>query len=129
MSTRKPQQDKPLNWIGSSKKDLSEFPSDVKRVMGHALRQAQGGGKDSAAKPLKGYDGAGVLEIVDDYDSDTYRAIYTVRFAGYVYVLHAFQKKSKSGIATPKTDLALIKRRLKAAETDFHERIEHAKEP
>lgn len=83
--------------------------------MGRALMVAQEGGKDLHAKPLKGFGGAGVLEMVDDHDGDTYRAIYTVRFADVVYVLHAFQKKSRRGIATPKQDLDLIRRRLRAA--------------
>lgn len=128
MTIKKIKQSKPIYWIGSSRKDLSDFPAETKRVMGHALRQAQESGKDSSAKPLKGYKGAGVLEIVGDYDGDTYRAVYTVCFAGAVYVLHAFQKKSKSGIATPKSDLELIKKRLKAAEEDFRKRLECTKE-
>lgn len=111
--------DKELIWIGSSKEDLSAFPDDVKLVMGFALRVAQQGRKHQRAKPLKGYKGAGVLEIVDDFDGDTYRAVYTVRFEGAVYALDAFQKKSKKGIATSKADLDRIKARLKRAE-DMH---------
>lgn len=111
--------DKELIWIGSSKEDLSAFPDDVKLVMGFALRVAQQGRKHRRAKPLKGYKGAGVLEIVDDFDGDTYRAVYTVRFEGAVYALDAFQKKSKKGIATSKADLDRIKARLKRAE-DMH---------
>ncbi|HEU4696025.1 MAG TPA: type II toxin-antitoxin system RelE/ParE family toxin [Sphingomicrobium sp.] len=111
--------DKELIWIGSSKEDLSAFPDDVKLVMGFALRVAQQGGKHPSAKPLKGYKGAGVLEIVDDFDGDTYRAVYTVRFESAVYALGAFQKKSKKGIATSKADLDRIKGRLKRAE-DMH---------
>jgi len=107
---------KELIWVGSSKKDLCEFPDEVKDAMGYALYLAQTGGKHPSAKPLKGFGGAGVLEVVDDHGTDTYRAVYTVRFAGRVYVLHAFQKKSKKGIATPKPDLDLIARRLRAAE-------------
>ena len=107
--------DKELIWVGSSKQDLSVFPDDVKLVMGFALRVAQQGRKHPRAKPLKGYKGAGVLEIVDDFDGDTYRAVYTVRFGQAVYVLHAFQKKSKRGIATPKPDVDVIKKRLDAA--------------
>ena len=84
-------------------------------MVGAALNTAQLGGKHPAAKPLKGFKGSGVLEIVDDFDRDTYRAVYTVRFADFVYVLHAFQKKSKKGIATPKSDLDLMKQRLKDA--------------
>lgn len=111
--------DKELIWIGSSKEDLSAFPDDVKLVMGFALRVAQQGRKHRRAKPLKDYKGAGVLEIVDDFDGDTYRAVYTVRFEGAVYALDAFQKKSKKGIATSKADLDRIKARLKRAE-DMH---------
>ena len=108
--------DKELIWVGSSKQDLSAFPDEVKLVMGFALREAQKGGKHTNAKPLKGYKGAGVLEIVDDFDGDTYRAVYTVRFEEAVYALDAFQKKSKKGIATSKGDLDRIKARLKRAE-------------
>lgn len=108
--------DKELIWVGSSKQDLSVFPDDVKLVMGFALRVAQQGGKHPRAKPLKGYKGSGVLEIVDDFDGDTYRAIYTVRFEGAVFALDAFQKKSRKGIATSKADLDRIASRLKRAE-------------
>ncbi len=83
---------KPIVWMGSSKRDLREFPEDVKDVMGLALLVAQYGGKNEAAKVLQGFGGASVLEVVDDHDGDTYRAVYTVRFKGFVYVLHAFQK-------------------------------------
>jgi phage-related protein len=107
---------KPLVWIGSSLKDLREFPDEVKDEMGFALYEAQCGLKPTAAKPLKGFGGAGVLEVISDYQSDTYRAVYTVRLEERVYVLHAFQKKSKKGIATPKADIELIKRRLRQAE-------------
>ncbi|MHB8867553.1 MAG: type II toxin-antitoxin system RelE/ParE family toxin [Thermoleophilia bacterium] len=93
---------KELVWIASSLKDLREFPEDVRQVMGFALFTAQSGGKHIAAKPLQGYRGAGVLEVVDDYDGDTCRTVYTARFAEAVYVLHALQKKSKRGVATPK---------------------------
>ena len=109
---------KPLFWLGSSRKKLSAFPEEVKDVMGYALHLAQTGEKSAAAKPLRGFGGAGVLEIVDDHDGDTFRAVYTVRFADAVYVLHAFQK-AKSGIATPATIIETIKTRLKAAE-DHH---------
>jgi phage-related protein len=114
---------KPVVWIGSSKEDLRSFPPEVQRVMGFALRAARNGGKHSEAKPMKGFKGAGVLEIVEDHDGDTYRAVYTVRFSHVVYVLHAFQKKSKKGIATPKQDLDLIRGRLKQAETIHAERM------
>jgi len=94
---------KALDWVGSSRKDLKEFPSEVRNAMGYALYQAQLGLKAAAARPLTGFGRASVLEIVDDFQTDTYRAVYTVRFADVVYVLHAFQKKSKKGIATPKS--------------------------
>ena len=110
---------KPVRWVGSSKDDLSGFPEEVRRRVGGALWDAQRGLKAPYAKPLRGFGGAGVLEIVDDYDGDTYRAVYTVRFAGVVYVLHAFQKKSKSGKATPKAELDLIKQRLRRATEDY----------
>jgi phage-related protein len=116
------EQRKPLFWVGSSKEDLSEFPEDVKDVMGFALHLAQTGLKHPDANPLKGFKGAGVLEVVEDHDGDTYRAVYTVRLAGAVYVLHAFQKKSKKGIATPKADIDLVKARLRRAEEDHEQR-------
>ena len=116
------EQRKPLFWVGSSREDLSGFPEGVKHVMGFALHLAQTGAKHPDAKPLKGFKGAGVLEVVEDHDRDTYRAIYTVRLAGAVYVLHAFQKKSKKGIATPKADIDLVKARLKRAEEDHEQR-------
>ena len=97
------------------------FPEDVKDVMGFALHQAQMGEKHIDAKPLKGFGGASTLEVVDDYDGDAYRAVYTVKFEGFVYVLHCFQKKSKKGIATPKEDVDLIKARLKDAR-DLHQK-------
>lgn len=115
----KPPSRKPLRWVGSSKRDLDAMPDDVKDVFGYAIDLAQAGGKHLDAKPLSGFGSAGVLEVVEDFQGDTYRAVYTVRFAGWVYVLHCFQKKSKSGIKTPQPDIDLIKTRLKAAETDF----------
>jgi phage-related protein len=113
---------KPIAWVGSSKTDLKKFPADVQDEIGHALLQAQLGGKHASAKPLKGFGGGGVLEIVENDDGDTYRAVYTVRFADFVYVLHAFQKKSKSGIRTPQKEIDLVKTRLRAAEEISHER-------
>src|ERR1700676_1090242 len=92
---------KPVEWVASSRDDLREFPKDVRRVMGQAIDDAQHGGEHPSAKGLKGFGGRAVLEVVDDFDGDTYRAVYTVKFAGLIYVLHAFQKKSKKGIATP----------------------------
>ena len=109
---------KPLRWVASSKKDLLEFPDAVRREIGYALDFAQAGDKHPSAKPLKGFHGAGVLEAVEDHKGNTYRAVYTVRFSDVVYVLHAFQKKSKKGIATPQPEIELIKDRLKLAETD-----------
>ena len=109
---------KPVRWVGSSKEDLSEFPADVRRRVGGALWEAQIGRKAAFAKPLRGYGDAGVLEIVDDFDGDTFRAVYTVRFPNAVYVLHAFQKKSKRGIATAKAELGLIEQRLKRTRED-----------
>ena len=111
-----------LAWIGSSRKDLKKFPAEVQSAMGFALYQAQLGLKAINAKPLAGFGGASVLEIVDDFQTDTYRAVYTVKFRDVIYVLHAFQKKSRKGIATPKADLDLIKRRLKVAEEDHQTR-------
>lgn len=113
---------KGIVWIGSSRRDLKSFPAEVKDVMGYALYQAQVGRKAPSAKPLTGFGGAGVLEIVEDHKTNTYRAVYTVKFSELVYVLHAFQKKSKKGIATPKPDIDLIKRRLKVAEEDYKKR-------
>ena len=114
-------QPKPLRWVGSSKEDLSDFPQDVRRRVAGALWEAQCGRKASYAKPLRGFGGAGVLEVVDDYEGDTYRAVYTVRFAAAVYVVHAFQKKSKRGIATPKHELDLIEQRVKRAQKDYEQ--------
>jgi phage-related protein len=107
---------KPLFWVASSKKELKGLPLEVRRTMGFALWQAQAGGKHVDAKPLKGFGGAGVLEAVADHEGNTYRAVYTVKFAGAVYALHAFQKKSKKGVKTPRAELDLIRRRLKIAE-------------
>ena len=108
---------KPVVWVGSSRRDLSAFPDDVRRLMGQVLFEAQIGGKHPAAKPMKGFHGAGILEIVDDYDGNTWRAVYTVRFAEAIYVLHAFEKKARRGISTPKNEIELIQRRLQDAAT------------
>ena len=110
---------KPVRWIASSKDDLSALPVDVRRDIGQALYVAQCGDKHADAKALKGFGGAGVLEVVARHDGDTFRAVYTVRFAEVIYVLHAFQKKSKTGIATTKKDIDPIKSRLKLAEDDY----------
>jgi phage-related protein len=103
---------KPVIWVGSSRKDLRAFSRQVRADIGRALYAAQMGDTDPAAKPLKGFGGTRVMEIVDRHDTNTYRAVYTVQFAGIIYVLHAFQKKSKRGIATPQKDIELIRRRL-----------------
>lgn len=108
--------EKPLRWVGPSRRELLEFPEEVRRVMGYALYLAQIGGKHPDAKPLKGHKGAGVLEVVEDFDTDTYRTVYTVRFRNAVYILHAFQKKSTKGIETPKHTLDLIEERLRHAQ-------------
>ena len=110
---------KPLKWVGSAKRDLDAMPEDVKNVFGHAIDLAQAGGKYQDAKVMTGFGSAGVLEVVEDDRGDTYRAVYTVKFAGWVYVLHCFQKKSKRGNETPKADMDLIHARLKAAKLDF----------
>ena len=113
---------KSLDFIGSSREELREFPDEVKQDIGYALFEAQKGQKSEAAKPLKGFGGAGVLEIIERFDGDTYRAVYTVKFREVVYVLHCFQKKSKSGIKTPQQEIELIQRRLKAAEEGYRTR-------
>ena len=109
---------RPLYFIGSAHADLKSLPGKAQRDIGFALYEAQLGSKSSFAKPLKGFHGAGVLEIVENFDGDTFRAVYTVRFKQAVYVLHVFQKKSKRGIETPKSDMNLIGARLKVAELD-----------
>ncbi len=111
---------KPVIWIGTSHEDWQAFPDEVQDVLGYALHVAQCGDKASNAKPLTGFIGASVLEITDNYDSDTYRAVYTVKFQDTVYVLHAFQKKSKKGIATPKSHIQLIEQRLRKAR-EYHD--------
>lgn len=111
MSTRKS-----LLWVCSSTKDLKQMPADVQDVFGHALDLAERGLKHPEVKPLKGFGGAGVLEVVEDFDTNTYRAVYTVRFDNAVYVLHCFQKKSTSGVKTAQRDIELIRIRLQAAQ-------------
>jgi phage-related protein len=115
---------KPVIWVGSSRKDLRHFPAPVQDHMGYALFVAQQGGKHADTKPLTGFGGSAVVEIIKDYRTDTFRAVYTVRFAGAVYVLHAFQKKSKTGRKTPKNEIELIKKRLREAERIALERME-----
>jgi phage-related protein len=107
---------KPVVWVGSSRKDLRTFPDPVQHHVGYALYVAQRGGKHRDTKVLRGFGGAGVVEVVTDFRGDTFRAVYTVRFGTNVYVLHAFQKKSKSGRETPQRDIELIKQRLREAE-------------
>lgn len=111
----------PLDWIGSSKKDLLAFPAPVIDAMGYALGVAQLGGKHPHAKPWKG-EGGGVFEVVEDHSGDTYRAVYTMRFAEVIYVLHAFQKKSTIGIKTAQADIAMIRARLRLAQNDYRAR-------
>jgi len=108
--------EKPLIWIGSSKRDLMALPAEVVRFFGHALDFAQHGERHDAAKILQGFGGGGVLEIVKNDAGGTYRAVYTVTFGESIFVLHCFQKKSKSGIATPRKDIDMIRARLKIAE-------------
>ena len=110
--------EKPQPWVSSAKKDYLACPADVQNEMGYALGLAQLGAKHPKAKPWKG-EGPGIFEIVEDHRGDTFRAVYTVRFADVVYVLHAFQKKSKTGIKTPQDDVNLIAERLKRAQTDY----------
>lgn len=114
---------KPVRWVGSALKDLKRFPKPVLRHVGQALYAAQCGAAYPTVKALKGFGGRSVLEIVVDHNKDSYRAVYTVRFREAIYVLHAFQKKSKSGIATPKPDIDLIGRRLALAERHYKERL------
>ncbi len=111
----------PLHWVGSSKRDFMAFPDSVRSDMGYALGVAQLGGKHPDAKPWKG-EGPGILEVVERFDGEAYRAIYTVRFEGVIYVLHAFQKKSPSGIRTARTDIELVSSRLKLAQKDHEAR-------
>ncbi len=111
----------PVIWVGSSKKDLKTFPRAVQRDIGQALFTAQMGCVDPAAKPLKGFRGASIMEIVDRHDTDTYRAVYTAKVGSVIFILHAFQKKSKKGITTPKADIDLIKQRLADAKRIWQE--------
>lgn len=115
---------KPVFWVASSLRDLREFPKGVRQTVGQALFDAQTGGKHPGAKPLKGFGGAGVLEVVEEDDGKTYRAVYTVKFAGVVYVLHAFRKKSKSGIKTPAEEIEKVRSRLKEATKHHAEWVE-----
>ncbi len=123
---RLPRPTKPLRWVASSRKDYGAFPDDIQDSFGFQLFLAQTGQHPPSAKPLKGF-GSGVVELVDDHDGDTYRAVYTVRLASAIYVLHAFKKKSKRGIKTPQSDLELIRRRLGDAEADNANRVKEEK--
>jgi phage-related protein len=107
---------KPLIWVGTCLDDLSAFPADIRHGIGFALHIAQLGGKHPSSSPLKGFGGAGVLEVIEDFDARTFRVVYTVRLQMRIYGLHAFEKKSKRGIATPKKELDMIRRRLREAE-------------
>lgn len=115
------EESRPLHWVASSKKDLIDCGDDVKSQIGFALRFAQDGGMHESAKPLQGFGGASVLEIVANAGGDTFRGVYTVKFSKAVYVLHVFMKKSKQGSKTPKHEIDLIKVRLKAAELHYNE--------
>jgi phage-related protein len=119
-------EEKPLEWIASSRKDLMALPVNVRRFFGYALSLAQTGDQHEAVKILKGFGGAGVLEVVENDIGGTYRAVYTVKFEEAVFVLHCFQKKSKTGIATPKEDIDIIRARLKVAEV-FVKELRNAK--
>ena len=104
---------KPLYWVGSARRDLLAMPADVIDTFGYALHLAQEGKKHAQAKPLRGFGGAGVLEVVEDHAGDAYRAVYTVKSPDGIYVLHCFQKKSRQGTATPRQDIELVTERLK----------------
>ena len=119
---------KPIVWVGASRKDLKDFPEAVQKEVGDALQQTQRGLRPRSARPLSGFHGAGVLEIREDHDGNTYRAAYTVRLAERVYVLHAFQKKSRHGIETARHDIELILARLKMAEEMHRELSEDDQE-
>ena len=114
--------ERPIVWLGSSRRDLRAFPREVRRDIGQSLYAAQQGETDPSAKPLKGFGGGSVIEVVAGHRGDTWRAVYTVQHAEAIYVLHAFQKKSKRGIATPKRDIDLIHQRLAEAERLHRER-------
>jgi phage-related protein len=122
MENGKTDRSKPLLWVASSRKDFKEFPEDVQDEAGYDLWLVQQGGMPATAKVLKGFGGPDVLELVEEHASDTYRVVYTVRFSEAVYVLHAFQKKSKHGIRTPKKELDLVKSRLQVVGQDYRQR-------
>jgi phage-related protein len=110
---------KPTLWIPAARADLQAMPKRIRYTVGSALQSAQLGAKHPKVKPLKGFDGAGVLEVIENDSGSTYRAVYTVRYADVVFVLHVFQKKSKTGAKTPKHDIDLIETRLKEAERRY----------
>jgi phage-related protein len=116
-----PKRLKNVNFVGTSRKDLGALPKGARAVFGYAILLAENGMKHPDAKPLKGFGGAGVLEVVEDLDGDAYRAVYTVKFGGMVYILHAFKKKSKVGSKTPPRDMELIVKRFKEAEEHYKE--------
>ena len=116
MAAKPPSELKPLAWVGSAKRDLLALPEEVIDAFGYALYVAQAGKRHEKAKALHGFGSAGILEIVEDWRGNAYRAVYTVRFSAAVFVLHVFQKKAKHGIATPRQDMELIRERLKIAE-------------
>jgi phage-related protein len=126
--TTSPRAAKPLRWIGSSRKDYMAFPQSVQEAFGFELYLAQTGQHPPSAKVLKGL-GSGVVELIDSFDGDAYRAVYAVRFASAVYVVHAFKKKSKIGVKTPQADIDLIKARLKDAEADHKDRLKSGAQP
>ncbi len=115
----KPKRQNKIHFIGSSKKDLKALPKGVRAIFGYAILLAENGMKHPDAKPMKGFGSAGVLEVVEDSDGDTYRAVYSVKFGNTVYVLHAFKKKSKVGFKTPPRDMEIITKRLKVAEEHY----------
>lgn len=114
---------KPIIYLGSVRRDILEFPEDVQHDIFYALEEAVDGTMGTHVKPLKGFKGASVLEIVESFDGNAYRAVYTVRFKNAIYVLHAFMKKSKSGIATPRNEIEMIERRLRLAKADADRRL------
>lgn len=121
-----PRPTRALRWIGSARRDFGDFPVDVQSQFGFELFLAQTGQHPPSAKPLKSF-GSGVIELIENFDGDTYRAIYTVRFETAVYVLHSFKKKSKGGIKTPKGDIAMVRTRLRDAAADNDEKLKKEK--
>lgn len=119
---------KPIHFVASSLKNLRDVPAEVRGAFGRQLLDAQYGDTPVSAKPLSEFGGASVLELIEDEDSSTYRALYTVRFERAVYVLHVFQKKATKGIATPKVDLDLVRRRLKSADRHYDEHYRRVKD-